>query len=141
MSHYCHTSIIACEDFRLHQRQDGRNCIAEFIKTIAVDADLITRAGGIQDLIRPKETGFEKSLLRDLGVSVNLHDAKEICLINHADCGAYSDFNFQNKEAEFEQHKKDLLAAKEIIEKEFPDRVVKIYFADLKDGKFEIREI
>ncbi|MDD5590152.1 MAG: hypothetical protein PHQ47_03190 [Candidatus Portnoybacteria bacterium] len=144
MSHHCKSAVVTCEDFRLHQRQDGRNYIAEFIKNLKNDADLITRAGGIQDLVRPKESGFKNSLLRDLAVSVELHNASEICLINHADCGAYNGFNFQNKEDELNQHKKDLNEAEEIIGKEFPGKDIKLYFAGLKNGsadEFEINEI
>ena len=49
--HKCEAAVITCEDFRLHQRKDGRNYIANFIKSLGVDADLITRGGSIQDLV------------------------------------------------------------------------------------------
>ncbi|MEA3398414.1 MAG: hypothetical protein U9R06_01580 [Patescibacteria group bacterium] len=41
--------MITCEDFRLHQRKDGRNIIAEFIKDKEIDCDVITRDEAIKD--------------------------------------------------------------------------------------------
>lgn len=143
MSHRCPAALITCEDFRLHQRQDGRNYVADLLKNIS-DCDLITRAGGVQDLVRPAQPGFDKSLLRDIGVSVNLHNASTIYLLNHEDCGAYSSFGFSSREAELEQHKEDLLAAKELILKQFPGKEIKLFFAELEPGsgdKFLIKEI
>jgi len=144
MSHYCPAALVTCEDFRLHQRADGRNCIADFIKKLGIDCDLITRGGGVQDLVRPKEAGFDKSVLRDAEVSCKLHQARTIILINHEDCGAYGSFNFTNREQESRQHINDLKAAKQIILENFGDKEVKSYFAELKQGssdEFEIKEI
>ncbi len=142
MAHHCEGAVITCEDFRLHQRPDGRNYVAEFVKNLGIGCDLITRAGGVQDLLRPL-TGFDKSLLRDVNVAAKLHGAGKIFLLNHGDCGAYGSFNFVSRQAEFEQHKKDLLAAREIIKKEFPGKQIKLFFAWLKEGtdEFEIKEI
>lgn len=132
MAHKCGAALITCEDFRLNQRKGGRNCIAEFIKKLETNCDLITRAGGVQDLVRPEDQGFFKSLLRDLRVSVELHETKTVHLINHEDCGAYSSLNFSSREEELEQHKKDLKTAREIISKEFPGMEVKLYLAELE---------
>jgi carbonic anhydrase len=144
MSHKCAGAILTCEDFRLHQRNDGRNYIAEFIKSLGIDADIITRAGGVQDIIRPKEDGYLFSIIRDLGVSVNLHEAKTIYLINHEDCGAYGALSFANRQEEIAKHYEDLLAAKNIIAREFPNENIKLCFAQLKNGasdEFLIKEI
>jgi len=141
MSHVCEAALITCEDFRLHQRKDGRNYIAEFIKELGVDCDLITRAGGIQDIIRPKEKAYCDCLLRDSEVSAKLHQIKTLYLVNHADCGAYSDLNLKFGEEEFLQHKKDLLAAKKEILKKFPELTIKLYFADLKPSTMNIFDI
>lgn len=143
MAHHCQAAIITCEDFRLHRREDGSDCLAEFLKVSGLSGDLITRAGGIQDLVRPQD-GFDKSLLRDIAVSVNLHQAGQVYLINHQDCGAYGGFEFTSPAEEFERHKADLLAAAAIIKREFPAVTVKLYFAELADkekGAFQIREV
>lgn len=138
MSHHCNFSVLTCEDFRLHQRKDGRNYIAEFIKGLGEDADLITRAGGVQDLVRPKNGGYKDSIIRDLNVSVKLHNAKTIVLLNHGDCGAYASFGFQDKEDELKQHYADLNDAKDIIVKEFPEVEVKLFFAELEKDSGDV---
>lgn len=144
MLHKCECALITCEDFRLHQRKDGRNYIAEFIKKINSDCDLITRGGGIQDLIRTVNSGFPESLLRDIEVSVKLHQVSTIYLVNHEDCGAYGSIDFSTRDKEIAQHKKDLEDAKRIILEKFSVKDVKLYFAELKKGTediFIIKEI
>jgi len=82
----------------------------------------------VQDIVRPEEGfGFDKSLLRDIRVSVDLHQARTIYLINHDDCGAYGSLAFDSKEAELARHNDDLERAAEILEGHFPGvRVVKM---------------
>ncbi len=136
--HTCEAAVITCEDFRLHQRKDGRNYIAEFIKTLGVDCDLITRAGSIQDLVRPKSDDYCECELRDLSVSAKLHSAKTLYLVNHEDCGAYGGMSFRSREEELEQHKNDMLAAKDKINAEYPDLDVRLYFAELESGADDV---
>jgi len=142
MSHYCEAALITCEDFRLHQRLDGKNYIAAFIESLGMDCDLLTRAGGVQDLVRPKEHGYCDSLLRDTEVSAKLHEAQTIYLVNHEDCGAYAGMDFSSREEELEQHYKDLVKAKKMILEKFPGKDVKLYFGELKESPdtFEIKE-
>ena len=83
----CNACVVTCEDFRLHGRANWANAIGEYIRSLGGQCDLITRGGAVQDLVRPKP-GFDESLLRDLGVSVNLHQVKAIHLVNHEDGGA-----------------------------------------------------
>lgn len=145
MSHHCKGALITCEDFRLHQRTNGRNYIAELIKTFGFDCDLITRGGSVQDIVRPSEAGFKETIIRDLNVSAKLHDADVICLVNHADCGAYaSQFKFNSSEEEFAQHKKDLEAAADILKGEYPGKTFRLFYFKLKAGtsdKFTVEEI
>ncbi len=143
MSHYCKSAIITCEDFRLHQRVDGRNYIADFIRKIKSDCDLITRGGGVQDIIRSKEKGYCSSVLRDTEVSTKLHNAKEIYLINHEDCGAYGNQKFSSKEEEVDFHYQDLKQAKKTLLEKFPDKKITLCFGYLKEHPdvFEIKEL
>ena len=139
--HHCEAALITCEDWRLHQRADGRNYVADFIKALGVDCDLITRAGSAQDLVRPA-IGFDASIMRDAEVSAKLHNATRIHLINHQNCGAYG--KFSSLEEEFEQHKKDLILARKMLNHRFPGKQIRIYFAELTDKEsdaFEIKEI
>lgn len=138
MSHHCESALITCEDFRLHQRKDGRNYVAEFIKQIQKDCDLITRGGGIQDMVRPKADGYCDCLLRDVEVSAKLHEAKTVYLLNHEDCGAYSGMEFASRDEEIKQHHKDLKQAKKLILEKFPDKEVLLYFGELDEGTTDV---
>ncbi len=144
MANSCEAALITCEDFRLHQRADGRNYIGDFIKNLEKDCDLITRGGGVQDLVRQKSEGYSDSLLRDTKVSAKLHEAETIYLVNHEDCGAYNDIEFPSRQEELNQHYEDLKKAKEIILNRFPGVEVKLYFGELlpeSSDKFEIKSI
>ena len=140
----CKAALITCEDFRLHQRTDGRNCIAEFIIDLGEDCDLITRGGGIKDLVRPKSEGYSDSLYRDTQVSIKLHNAETIYMVNHEQCGAYRNMDFSSREEEINRHHKDLWKAREMILDRFPEKEVKLFFAELGKGntdKFEINPV
>ena len=142
MSHTCEAAIITCEDFRLHQRKDGRNYIVGFIKNIGVNCDLITRAGGIQDIVRPKEKTYCDCLLRDSAVSTKLHHANKLYIVNHSDCGAYKALNLGREE--YSRHRKDMILARTKILKEFPRVSIKLFYAELQAGTediFIIREV
>ncbi len=144
MSHHCEAALITCEDFRLHQRKDGRNYVRDFILGHKVDCDIITRGGGIQDLVRPKNGGFKECLMRDFNVSTQLHKCKQIFLINHQDCGAYSGARFSTKAEEIERHLMDLKKAKGILIEEFKGVEVITYYAFLVNGTsdhFYIEEV
>lgn len=136
--HKCHACLITCQDFRLHQRQDGRNYVAEFIKNLGIDCDLITRAGGVLDLIRPSEDNHDTSILRDAEVSTELHEVETVYLLNHETCGAYTSMHFPSREAEINQHYADLNAAKEKFLKLFPHLDVQLHFAELESGTTDI---
>ena len=126
MAHTCDACVVTCEDFRLHMRGDGGNVIGDFIASLGCDCDLVTRGGAVQDIVRPL-SGYDDSLLRDIRVSVELHRVKTIYLINHDDCGAYGDMDFEDKQDELARHNTDLDEAERIILRNFPSvRVVKL---------------
>jgi len=133
MAHHCDAALVTCEDFRLHRRHDGSHFVAEFLEQQAVDCDIITRAGGIQDLVRPTP-GYAESLLRDLSVSVQLHRVRRIFLVHHQDCGAYKPLGFTSVEAETRQHIQDLHAAQTILHSRFPEVEILLFVAKLKPG-------
>lgn len=141
MSHKCEAAVITCEDFRLHQRKDGRNYIADFVKSLNVDADLITRGGSIQDLVRPESEGFCECLFRDSRVSAVLHSVKTIYIINHEECGAYGALNFSSREEELAKHFEDLKAAKVKINERFPEVEIKLFFAHLTPNTSDVFDI
>jgi len=133
--------LITCMDYRLHQRANGRNVVAEFTRRfIAADCDLSARAGGILPLALPEKIGpnSDAAVLRDLDVSVNLHGAKNIFILAHEDCGAYKAIaKFANSDDEFECLRRDLLRAREIIIQKFPGVVIRLFIAKLKKGSVD----
>lgn len=138
MPHHCEAALVTCIDDRLHQRPEGRNHIAEFIKDLRIKCALITRAGGVQDVVRPEQENFDLSVLRDGGVSIKLLNASIIFLINHENCGAYAAMNFSSRDEELKQHYSDLRAAKELLLKEFPGKKIKLFFAELEAGTSDV---
>jgi Putative carbonic anhydrase len=133
MAHVCGACVVTCEDFRLHLRPDGRNAIGDYIRGLGIDCDLITRGGAVQDIVRPR-AGFDESLLRDIEVSVDLHEVKAVHLVNHEDCGAYGEYAFASRDSEFAQHHTDLLLAREMIRRRFPDVEIVLAFGELDPG-------
>ncbi|RJO71554.1 MAG: hypothetical protein C4523_04285 [Myxococcales bacterium] len=129
----CDACLLTCEDFRLHARPDGRNIVGEFVRSLGVDCDVLTRAGAAQDLVRPR-LGFDEAILRDMEVSVLWHGVKTIIILNHEDCGAYAHFGFASREIELEKHFADLAAAREVVKRCFAEVNVLLYFAELEQG-------
>jgi len=136
MSHQCQACVVTCEDFRLHRRADGCNVIGNFVASLGGECDVITRGGGIQDLVRPAP-GFDESLLRDLGVSVELHGVRTICLVNHTTCGAYGSLGFESIEQERARHVEDLRAAQKLLGERFPGVAVRLFLAEPESGSDE----
>ncbi len=135
----CEAVIVACEDFRLHQRSDGSNLLAEFIKDLGYDCDVITRGGGILDYVRPHDVGhgFDGSVLRDLKVAVKLHDVKNIIIVGHEDCRAYGYLHFKCMESEMNRVQADMRIARNALKKEFPRVQVLLYLAKLVPGSVD----
>ncbi len=136
--------LITCTDFHLHQRADGRNYIAEFIKKLGIDCDIITRKGSILDIVFPLHNGFSACLLRDIKNSVKFNKVDVIYIVNHEGCGAYKWRISGKKINEIIQHHSDLKAAKQIIQEIFPTIKIVLCFAYLKkntDYVFEIKEV
>jgi hypothetical protein len=136
--HCCEAALITCVDFRLHQRKDGRNYIAEYIRSLDVDCDLITRAGGVQDLLRQGGTGFADQIIRDVDVSHRLHQAKMLFFINHEDCGAYASFGFKTREEELRRHHRDVCRTLRMLHLMFPLKWLIGSFAELKPGTTDV---
>ncbi len=91
--------------------------------------DLIELAGGAKNIVSPTHQFDKKAVLESIGVAIDLHGAKTLILINHVDCGAYGGskkFASPKKEEIF--HKKELLKAKQICRKIFPELKIKTFF-------------
>ncbi|HUD08923.1 MAG TPA: carbonic anhydrase [Candidatus Saccharimonadales bacterium] len=141
MLHTCEAALVTCEDYRLHQRKDGRNYVAKYILKLGVDCDLITRAGGVQDLLRPGGTGFADPIIRDVDVSHRLHSAEILVFLNHEDCGAYKGFKFRDRDEELRRHYQDLRRTLRMMHLLFPKKRLIGSFAELKPGTTDVFDI
>lgn len=125
---------IGCIDFRMNRRRDGRDYTGEFTARLGYDCFPVSRAGGVQDLVRPLSNGFKESILRDIRVGVKGHGASRVISLNHENCAAYAHFQFRNRAEEISKHEIDLKEAKEIITYEFSGIIADLYFAELIPG-------
>lgn|GEM_PF-454014 len=142
--HTCEAALVTCIDFRLHQRPDGRNYVADYIKSLGVDCDLITRAGGVQDLLRPGVEGSAEAVIRDMDVSHRLHMAEMLIFLNHADCGAYEYFGFKSVDEELRRHSRDIRRTVRMLNLLFPKKWIIGSFAQLVRGttdEFDIKQL
>lgn len=131
--------LVTCVDPRLHEASEyGDSFMSYFIKLHDISPFLVTRAGGIQDLIRPLKPGFDESMIRDVKEVGIEHGGSEVILLNHTDCRAYDNLRLDER-AEHTQHFKDLLSAKSIISSVF--RIdIHLFLAEKgRDGAFMAR--
>jgi len=113
MKHKCDNIVIHCMDFRLIAETN------DFLKTNygVHNYDLISVAGSSKVIAE----GNGDYLLKQIGISHNLHESKKVILIHHSDCGAY-----QIKDTEEEKIKQfeDMEKSKKIILDLFPSMEV-----------------
>jgi hypothetical protein len=105
-------------DFRLHGGLD------RFLKDEGLDhdrADIIRVAGAAKTLAQPKEPRDRDWLVEQLQISYDLHGARQFYIINHEDCGAYGPEQIPDCSMELNVHKRDLKAAKAMLQERFPD--------------------
>lgn len=116
--HKCNFLVVSCIDFRFQK------AITEWLKRkkLLGNCDRLSIAGGVKDL---------ELLLATVKISLQLHQIKEVILINHEDCGAYGPNVSKDKKKELEIHRRDLERAEKLISKKHPDIGVKKYFLTL----------
>ncbi|MCX6810500.1 MAG: hypothetical protein NTY30_02035 [Candidatus Berkelbacteria bacterium] len=88
--------------------------------------DLIELAGGSKNLSSPIIEADRTAVLDSIRVSVELHEAKQIILTNHIDCGAYggsSKFKTFNEEVDFQRL--ELEKASSVVAESFPSLAIK----------------
>lgn len=127
--HHCEAVVLTCIDFRFWRET------AEFIE----------KKLGIKNFDFPSLPGAAKALNESadqndlvwqcLRVPVELHEAKKIVIVNHADCGAYGGIKKFNGNQEMERrfHQEELKKAKIRIAANFPNQEVILVFAGLSD--------
>lgn len=117
MKHTADAFIASCIDFRFQRY------IRAWLDTNYIDKtfDYVGFAGCVKDL---------DMIMKQLAISVRLHDIKEVVFMNHEECGAYGD------ESTAENHARDLRHARTIVLGIYPHLKVTLYYLHL-DGTFE----
>lgn len=117
MSHTCDAIIVSCIDFRFQKY------IRSWLDTNFKDKafDYVGFAGATKDL---------STILKQIEISVKLHNIKEVVLIHHEQCGAYGN------ESTPEKHAFDLKKAKEEILNLYQNLKITLYYLHL-DGNFQ----
>lgn len=117
MAHIADAFVLSCIDFRFQKY------IREWLDIHLTDKtfDYVGFAGGVKDL---------DTIMKQLDISVRLHDIKHVILMNHEECGAYG------AESTPENHARDLGKAKEAILAKYPHLTVDLYYLHL-NGDFE----
>lgn len=117
MAHTCDALVVSCIDFRFQKY------IRDWLDKNLSDKtyDYVGFGGGTKEL---------DQILKQLEISVKLHDIKQVVLMHHENCGAYG------KESTPENHARDLKKAKATILEKYPHLQVDLYYIHL-DGTFE----
>lgn len=131
MSHTCSTLLMQCIDFRFGKK------MKEFRtqNNLLGDSDLVSIAGGPKNLVDPETRAFA---LRQIEISKNLHNMKQVILMNHTDCGAYGGKKaFADEKAEHERLTSDLREAREIVKAKWPELEVKLWLKHIDESQPE----
>ena len=141
MAHVCKNLLIRCMDFRLRH---GLKDWIEENELFEGGFDTISLAGASKGLVDEGED-VRNYLLKNVGVSMDLHAAERIVLLHHSDCGAYGEYRFANGAEEKLRQVEDMRKSKAILQERFPKAQVILAWAELKDAhgheiEFEIVE-
>jgi hypothetical protein len=141
--HKAKAMVITCIDFRLiddavrfMNRLGYNNNYDEFI--IAGASLGYNKTSPV-----PFCTEWKKTIDDHIGLSMTLHDIKEIIVIDHMYCGAYKKYytdtgdsainngEFTSEQAEIDKHKENLQIFVTLIQERYPYLGVKAYLMDL----------
>jgi len=132
--HKAKNCVVTCIDFRLQKAY--ADVIAS--KGWLGESDVVSIAGCSRDLVKPLSEFHKASLLRQLELSIKLHDADTIIFLDHQDCGGYAQDGTIPQGLELDEDKKQHIGyankVKELIHDLFPTKEVKVYFVRL-DGQ------
>lgn len=135
MPHQAHSCLISCMDFRFIER------IHQFFgqdQRLAGLYDHVSVAGSALSIARPKKESDREFIIEQVRLSVELHNIREVIIVNHQDGGAYG--KFDSEQSERVRHETDLRKARQIIQEKFPGINVRLFYATLKE-KGKKREI
>ena len=105
--------------------------------------DLVAIAGGAKNMVSPLSEEDKTTLLKNIEISIKLHNSKQLILLNHVDCGAYGGSKiFKMHAEELAFHKKELEQARKLAQEKFPTLTIKSFIVDKDDrDKISLVEI
>lgn len=116
-SHHCETLLISCMDFRFHHYLAEK--LPELMGCNHFHYDYRGTLGGSKAFFG---SVGRIAAFRAIKLAIHKHHVKRIILVDHADCGAYGgSAKFRDKAAEEKFHTNQLLKAREIIRRKFPN--------------------
>lgn len=120
--------VLTCIDFRFQDKL--KDALAKLkIKKY----DLLALAGGAKNLASPTKSIYQKTVLDNMKLAVDLHKIKTVILINHIDCGAYGGSKkYKNLREEIAFHKSELEKAENTIKTAFPGLKIKTKLLSLQ---------
>jgi hypothetical protein len=129
--HKAKNLLIACIDFRFQET------VVSWIhkQGFLGNTDFIFVAGASRDLVKPIEEAHKNSLLRQIDLSVKLHDPDTIVIIDHQDCGGYAQDKTIEAQLPLEEDQKKHaqfgVRAVALLKQRFPSKKIISLYADL----------
>lgn len=139
--HKATNCIISCIDFRFQKKVIGWLNENNYIG----NSDFIFIAGSSRDLVKPTEKAHFEAAVRELTISIKLHNPDNIYIIDHQDCGGYASDNTIPAGLDYADDKnKHIEYAKmaiDILNKLFLGKVIKIFYASFEKDTLEELEL
>ncbi|CAH6421437.1 Hypothetical protein KVN_LOCUS265 [uncultured virus] len=136
-THKAHAFVLSCIDYRFI---DYTSQLLED-SYLNKDYDFTTLAGASLGFNQKKFNCWRKTFIDLVKLAIELHDIKEIIVIDHMDCGAYAliypDININTKE-EKKLHIKNILQFIKEMKKIFPNLKYKGYLLDINGKPIKI---
>jgi len=112
-------------------------------KGIMNDCDMISVAGIAKAIAVDPQSADAQFILKQIELSIKLHNTKTLYIMHHTDCGAYGGHKaFANLEEEKAKYMVDMEKARNTIKSIVSDLEVKFVLGDvLDDGNVKIEEL
>ncbi|MBU1131962.1 hypothetical protein KKC32_01760 [Patescibacteria group bacterium] len=134
--HSCDNLVLTCMDFRF--RKDIYSWLEE--NGYAGNYDLISLAGAQKSIVDEDTRG---AVMKQVGISHDLHHAKRVILMAHQDCGAYGGSKaFDSLEQENQKYNEEMKTAEAIIKEKYPEmEVMKLLLSFNENGEVSFNEM
>jgi len=129
MSHGCSAILVRCIDFRL------THAVNKWLikNRLMDDCDIISVAGSVKTIAEDLESTESQWLIKQIKLSVSLHQSRKLYLLHHTDCGAYGGCSaFDHFTVERKRHRDDMRKAKIAISSALPNLEIKTLLADIQ---------